>query len=139
MLAGKMNPSRPKTDWTPRIVSDYRALVQCLRDRKDDLGISLLELDERSGLQVGYSGKLLGAGMVRTLGPLSMGLMLGALGLELMVVERGSAVVNPARDRALALHREGLSARAISKALRVNRSTVQLWLRGGRHWRKDTK
>lgn len=68
------------------VVGEYGELIEVLRNRASELGLSRLELDERTGLQVGYSGKLLGAGHVRTLGPLSMGLMLQALGLKLAVI-----------------------------------------------------
>jgi hypothetical protein len=55
--------------------------------RAHELDVSRLVLDKVAGLPSGYCGKVLGAGQVKTLGPISMGPMLGALGLALVVVE----------------------------------------------------
>ena len=58
-----------------------------LRQRSDDLKISRLTIDEISGLQCGYSAKLLCSQPVRGLGKTSLGPILGAMGLALVVIE----------------------------------------------------
>jgi hypothetical protein len=74
------------------VVSNYSELIACLRQRAETLNISNVVLDDVSGLQDGYSGKLLSLNPKRTLGRLSLGLMLGALGLRLIVVEDREAL-----------------------------------------------
>ncbi|MBI3700583.1 MAG: hypothetical protein HY242_09105 [Afipia sp.] len=69
------------------VASDYSGLVDLLRARKESLGYTCETLDEVAGLPSGYVGKLLGPGMVKKLGHLSLGLMLDALGLRIVLVE----------------------------------------------------
>jgi hypothetical protein len=76
-----------------------------MRDRTVDLEISRAETDRIAGLADGHSGKLLSENPVKTFGLKSLGDMLGALGLILMVVEDPAA-----RDRTLA-RREPVEAR----------------------------
>lgn len=68
---------------------DYRGLMGALKARRLALGWTQLEVDERAGLQDGYTGKLEAwdRDNGRRLGPLSMGLLLEALGVSLLVVE----------------------------------------------------
>jgi hypothetical protein len=68
------------------VADDYEVLLAAIRRRKDELGFSFAELDERSGLPDGYVSKLLGPSRIKNLGPLSLGLMLEILGLRLAVV-----------------------------------------------------
>jgi hypothetical protein len=67
------------------VVDDYADLVAVLRRRVDELGISREVLDDLAGLQYGYSSKTLGTRSMRVLGKYSLGLMLKALGLQLVV------------------------------------------------------
>jgi hypothetical protein len=67
------------------VVSDYSELVAALRARAEALDVSNLTLDEVTGLPSGYSGKVLGRSQI--LGRLSLGLLLDALGLRLVVIE----------------------------------------------------
>jgi hypothetical protein len=69
------------------VVTDYADLVRALRDRAQALDVNRLDLDEAAGLPAGYSGKVLGPAMVKSLGRVSLGTLLGALGLALVVVE----------------------------------------------------
>lgn len=64
-------------------VRDYTELVQYLDARRRQLGMRMVDLDYKSGLQEGYAAKLI-CGM-KTLGPVSLPLMLQTLGLEILV------------------------------------------------------
>jgi hypothetical protein len=66
-------------------VDCYRGLLQALLARKDELDVSYETLDHVAGLPVRYSAKVLGARQ-RTLGPTSLGALLGALALKLAIV-----------------------------------------------------
>ena len=69
------------------VVSNYAELVSALRERAEALNISNMTIDLTSGLQSGYTSKVLSLRPKRTLGRLSLGLMLSTLGLRLIVVE----------------------------------------------------
>jgi hypothetical protein len=64
-------------------VKDYTQLVQVLDARRRQLGYTMTDVDYKSGLQEGYAAKLI-CGM-RSLGPMSLPLMLQTLGLEILV------------------------------------------------------
>jgi hypothetical protein len=80
------------------VVSDYAELVSCLRARAEALNISNETLDGVTGLTSGYAGKLLSRRFRRTLGRVSLGVLLAALGLRL-VVEEDPAALDRVRDR----------------------------------------
>ena len=65
---------------------DHDSLVAVLRQRKDQLHLSDLMLDDLAGFTQGHAGKLLGPARTKTLGRVSLSAMLGALGLRLLVV-----------------------------------------------------
>ena len=67
-------------------------LLDALRARRDALNISHETLDSISGLQSGYTSKLLAPKPIKNLGPITMGPLLGALGLAIVVVEDQAAV-----------------------------------------------
>jgi hypothetical protein len=69
------------------VVSNYSELIACLRQRAEALNISNEVIDEVSGLQDGYTGKVLGLHPSRNLGKLSLPLLLNTLGLKLAVLE----------------------------------------------------
>lgn len=69
------------------VASGYQELLDALRARKAELGLSDAMIDMLSGLAAGHTGKLLGPAQVKILGPVSMGLMLQTLGLVLIVAE----------------------------------------------------
>jgi hypothetical protein len=60
------------------------AMRSALATRRKELGLTQLALDDASGGQSGYSGKI-EAG-VKNLGPMSMPCILGALGVEMAIV-----------------------------------------------------
>jgi hypothetical protein len=73
-----------------RVIADiacYDDLVEAMRLRKERLGITLETLDAVSGVQSGYSGKLLGPAQVKTMGIATAVFVLGAMGLRLTVIE----------------------------------------------------
>jgi hypothetical protein len=78
------------------IVRDYAGLHKAIRERAAHLGYTNEILDAVAGLQSGYAGKLLGPGMARKFGPMSLGAVIGALGLCIVIIEDGEA---PARYR----------------------------------------
>jgi hypothetical protein len=65
----------------------YDELILGLRKRADELKISRETIDAISGLQSGYAGKLLAPVPIRTLSRVSLGAMLGSLGLKIILVE----------------------------------------------------
>jgi hypothetical protein len=65
------------------IIRDYSDLRQAIACRRKSLGLPQLELDQITGLPDGYQGKL-ECGM-RSFGALSLGLVLQALGVELVL------------------------------------------------------
>lgn len=66
---------------------DYDGLIAVLRDRVTELNITHATLDNLTGLQSGYCGKILGQLGVRSLGPISLGPMLQALAVKMVIVE----------------------------------------------------
>jgi hypothetical protein len=73
-----------------RLISDYGALLEAFRERAKELEISREGIDEIAGWADGYASKLLGGAAAKRrkiIGPLSLGLMLGTLGLKLILIE----------------------------------------------------
>jgi hypothetical protein len=69
------------------IVRSYDELHAVLRSRADELAVTRETIDAVAGLPSGYAGKVLAPTPIRALGRISMGLVLGALGLVLIVAE----------------------------------------------------
>jgi hypothetical protein len=69
-----------------RRCESYRDLIAAIDERRQDLRLPMIELDEIAGLYTGYAAKLIC--MTKSLGPLSLGLMLEALGLQITVSSR---------------------------------------------------
>jgi hypothetical protein len=72
-------------------IFDYNDLWRSVRDRVEAMGISRLEFDHLTGLQDGYSGKLLGEAQRRRFGKESLGATLGGIGCRLVLVEDSAA------------------------------------------------
>lgn len=71
----------------PKVIATFDtpdAMRSALATRRKELGMTQLALDDVSGVQSGYSGKI-EAG-VKNLGPMSMPCILGALGVEMAIV-----------------------------------------------------
>jgi hypothetical protein len=77
-------------------IADYVELVNALRERAAALNLSFEKLDGLAGLHDGYSAHLLTPHpqlSMRTLGKLSLGCVLGALGVELIMIENPHAMI----------------------------------------------
>ena len=74
-----------------RPVTGYKGLIEACRQRANELALSRLELDRISGVPQGYSAKLLGKddGVPRKkkMWPSSLEAILGALGLQIIIIE----------------------------------------------------
>jgi hypothetical protein len=74
-----------------RPVVGYKGLIEACRQRANELALSRLELDRISGVPQGYSAKLLGKddGVPRKkkMWPSSLEAILGALGLQIIIIE----------------------------------------------------
>ena len=74
------------------VVSTYDELIAAFRARADELKVTRETLDSVSGLQAGYSGKLLAPVPMKSLGRVSLGPMLQAMGLAIVLVEDPEAM-----------------------------------------------
>lgn len=72
---------------SPRLVHCIDDLVELIRQRRDEVGITNETLDSVSGLQSGYSGKLLAPVPIKGIGEMSLGALLGALALKVAHIE----------------------------------------------------
>lgn len=72
---------------TPKVVSSIPELLDVIRDRRAEVDVSFETLDHVSGVQPGYSAKVLSPDPVRGLGPISLPALLGALALGIARVE----------------------------------------------------
>jgi hypothetical protein len=73
-----------------RLISDYGGLLEAFRERAQELEISRAGIDQVAGWADGYASKLLGGAAAKRrkiIGPLSLELLLGALGLKLILIE----------------------------------------------------
>jgi hypothetical protein len=102
------------------IARDYGELIDALRGRVDELGLTMQTLDDLSGVQQGYCAKILGPAQSKSLGPISLGCLLQALGLSLQVVEDPEAVAmigHRWERRAPAHHASRVSKAAMARIL----------------------
>jgi hypothetical protein len=76
---------------TAKLIHDMPGLLAELRAQRDALNVSHETIDDLANLPDGYTGKLLAPEPVRGLGYGSLGAVLGALGLALIVVEDSAA------------------------------------------------
>jgi hypothetical protein len=73
-----------------RLITDYGSLLEAFRERAQELEISREGIDSVAGWADGYASKLLAgeaAKKRKIIGPMSLGLMLGTLGLKMILVE----------------------------------------------------
>jgi hypothetical protein len=66
-------------------VTGYTALLDVIRARRAELGVSFEVLDLTAGLTPGHSQKIIGETPVKNFGRVSLECILGALGLVLVV------------------------------------------------------
>lgn len=69
------------------IGANYDDLIRAFRERASALGMTDKIIEEIGGFTGGHVGKLLGAKRTKSLGGLSFGMMLGALGLKFAIIE----------------------------------------------------
>lgn len=97
----------------PRVlgeISSYQDLHAIMRARAAELELSRETIDAIAGVPAGYAAKLLAPRPIRTLGALSMPLMLPALGIKVLVVvddvaaAKISSRINIKRDESKTMH-----------------------------------
>jgi hypothetical protein len=93
------------------IVRTTADLRRAIDERRRQLGLTMLELDDASGLQSGYTAKLLGPSQIKTFGEMSLEALLGALGLRL--------ILSPATEPHLLEESEPLGDLALSSLMAV--------------------
>ena len=74
----------------PRPIRDPKRLLAIMRERREELDVSLERLDELAGLPARYSAKLLAPKPIKNLGPMSFAALLGGLALgivEITIIE----------------------------------------------------
>jgi hypothetical protein len=89
MVAGAAHSGEMQCAGGERIlgeVHDYSDLTEIMRARSTELEISREVLDERSGVQSGYSGKVLAPRPIRRASFDMLGYLLPALGIKLIAV-----------------------------------------------------
>ena len=79
-------------------VTNYTGLLDAVRARMAELELTYEILDHLSGVQVGYSSKILGPRPVKAFGPVSLGAIMGASALRI-VVEPDEAAAARMRHR----------------------------------------
>jgi hypothetical protein len=87
---------------TAKVITSLTELLAALRDRRDELNISHELIDDIAGFQSGYTSKLLAPRPSKNLGYMSLGSVMGALGVGLVLVEdaaRRSQVEGRWRER----------------------------------------
>jgi hypothetical protein len=72
---------------TPPPIRSMAELLVVIRARRDELNISHETIDNIAGLQAGYTSKMLAEKPIRGVGYMSLGAVLGSLGIGLAVVE----------------------------------------------------
>lgn len=85
------------TDCPQIVVRSYSELVDAFARIKDFLQLSNETVEEVGGMTRGHCDKLLGPSRCKRVGPISLDLLLGALGLELVVRPNPEAVQKLAR------------------------------------------
>jgi hypothetical protein len=70
----------------PTSVTDYAQLLDVIMRRMAELSVPYDVLDETAGLPARYSQKILGLNPCKRFGEISLGCILGALGLRLVVM-----------------------------------------------------
>jgi hypothetical protein len=74
------------------VARDYDELLAAIRARRDALKVPHLVIDDVAGLQTGYASKLLADPPIRNLGAVTLGPLLGTLGLAIALVHDGAAL-----------------------------------------------
>jgi hypothetical protein len=119
MLLGLICPGRSYNQMdAPKqlaVVHDYDELIAAIRARRDELEVTHATLDHVSGLASGHTSKLFCIPPIKRLGMISLGAMLGSVGLMLVVVEDPAALARVS-GRLVKRERPARSGRAIGPA-----------------------
>jgi hypothetical protein len=107
-------------------VRSYDELHWILRARATELQITRETIDAVSGLQSGYSAKLLAPVPIKSLGKTSMGLMLQTLGVVLIAVEDQEAL-SRLRSRLVPRLRPDLHASDVGRDVEKTSQQQVLW------------
>jgi hypothetical protein len=86
------------------IARNYAELVDAFRKRCHELGAAMEQLDEIAGLPARYVSKLLAPVSVKAFGPISLGPLLGSLGVKLVMVEDPEAFARVKRRLVRSAH-----------------------------------
>jgi hypothetical protein len=78
-------PERELTDFPSSAVRSYDDLIIAIRAVKEFLGLSNETLEEIAGLTRGHVDKIIGPSREKKIGPQTLALILGALGIRLRV------------------------------------------------------
>jgi hypothetical protein len=121
-------------DATP--IRDHDDLVALVRRRQDELGVACVTIDEIAGVPDGYFAKLVRG--IKRFGPISIFVVLSALGLRIRVEEDPDAI---AKFRRRWLQRdERYAANAYKRGEQRDRSrspwAVHSSQRTDNHWRR---
>jgi hypothetical protein len=114
------------------VCTDYESLLVALRARAEALNVSRATLDDVSGLASGYTAKLLAQPPIKSLGAVSLGPMLGALGIAIVLVEDPDAMRRVA-SRMVGRNNSQVRANAIASKM------VPKWLWNSKRARRAAK
>ncbi len=111
------------------VITDYPTFRKALADARKRRGLSQLAFDDATGLPDGYQGKVESG--ARSLGPLSLPLVLQALGCVLILAPRDAEdQVEPERNAgAPEVEMKGAKARDLLAGVRRHRKALE-WLLG---------
>jgi general stress protein YciG len=95
-------------DAAPIEVGSYSQLIELLRHRVEELGITLDTIDEVGGLASRYASKLLSNPPVKSMGAMSLFAVIGVLGLRLQLCSDSAAIERLSRrEDWIAVRRKG--------------------------------
>jgi len=77
------------------VIRSYDDLHSAVRERSAEIGMTRADLDARAGLADGHAGKLLGKRQTKRLGNVTLGLVMGALRVALVMVEDSDVATPP--------------------------------------------
>jgi hypothetical protein len=76
---------------TAKLIYSMPDLLAVIRARRDALNISHETIDDLAGFPAGYTGKILAPVPLRGVGYMSLGAVMGALGIALVAIEDAAA------------------------------------------------
>jgi hypothetical protein len=113
------------------VIRDYASLIEAIRAPVAELQITHETVDHVSGIQSGYTSKLLCRPPMKPLGAISLGCVLGALGMQLIAVEDPEALER-VRHRLLPRKNQGRQGRRTKRLGIVREMLARYGSAGGR-------